>query len=661
MQRFSIELCGILLIAAGCGNDGTCPSGSLRLGNECVASAGPSDASIPDADGRAPCGNGQDDPGETCDDGNTADGDGCSSECDVEDPCALGGCVPEAPALRGAPSMAPGRELFTWSMPDGTTRIELRLDGASVATPDEPRLRVRLSPGDHTLQARACNDVGCSSWAERSTVVESFGAARPVGLTDTARKLSRTSLGHDVALGCARCLSDEDGTARAPDAAIEGLTRALTLGSDVIHLSVASIEGELRATPRDSASADDLPSLADILSVPALRDGDALVLLDLVENEPRLTDSAGARPFAEALRAALEAAPHVGRNGRPLLVRSSFANRSYLTALHDALRDVPELEPYVRYVLRDPEEPVGNFFAPDALSPEKPLVPDFAWVDAVSFSCAAPDLPNRITLSRRAGRAVIVDDVPGSAAKGGHALIIALRDQADVILTRYVPDRARQLVELPNHTLYVDGTRILTGDQSVEVQYDDPSGALGTKLQPMASFAAPLREQDPTSGLLPPAIAFKPDISGGISSVFDTRSSSDGFMLAAFGSPRSRFAMSDGRAFVVLDQPPSSQLYANITGGDGNVSFVDADFVAACGKNLGSLLSWDATHWLVVYRSTAWTAIIDGACIVSKPSSVPVPAAAVEGSPPSLVASDASISAASLVRFPAGYDTDRGL
>ena len=45
---------------------------------------------------RQACGNGQLDPGEGCDDGNTLSGDGCSSKCAVEGfwpPCGIGGCV----------------------------------------------------------------------------------------------------------------------------------------------------------------------------------------------------------------------------------------------------------------------------------------------------------------------------------------------------------------------------------------------------------------------------------------------------------------------------------------------------------------------------------------------------------------------------------------
>src|SRR5438045_3287335 len=50
------------------------------------------------------CGNHNVDPGETCDDGNNVDGDGCSATCGTDDGKAAGGCCsvgtnPAGPAL----------------------------------------------------------------------------------------------------------------------------------------------------------------------------------------------------------------------------------------------------------------------------------------------------------------------------------------------------------------------------------------------------------------------------------------------------------------------------------------------------------------------------------------------------------------------------------
>jgi cysteine-rich repeat protein len=45
------------------------------------------------------CGNGRVDPGEECDDGNTLNGDGCSSQCKLDFPCWGCGCAGEPPCV----------------------------------------------------------------------------------------------------------------------------------------------------------------------------------------------------------------------------------------------------------------------------------------------------------------------------------------------------------------------------------------------------------------------------------------------------------------------------------------------------------------------------------------------------------------------------------
>jgi cysteine-rich repeat protein len=673
---YVIPVVSALLLA--CKGDGSCPVGTVRLGGECIADGqSAADATVPelDAASAAPCGDGREDEGEACDDGNDDDGDGCSAQCTLEDACADEACAPATPTLRGAPSMAPGRELWTWTSPEGATRIELRLDGEVVATPDGARFSTSLSEGDHTLEARACNDDGCSEWAVHDTVVEAFGKTLPVGLTDTARKLTRTSLGHAVAIGCERCLSDGDGGALAPSAALSALERAVQRDSDVIAFAIASVDGELRVTPRDVAKSDTLTRLADVLAQPALLEGDALLLLDLVENEPRLTGSVTPKVLAEALRGALEAAPLVVRNGRPLLVRTTYGNRGYLSALRDALVDVPEVAPYVRYVLRDPEGAIGDFYALDALSSDAPLVPSLDFVDAVSFGYAAPDLPNRITLSRRAGRAVIIEGVPGSGAQHGHALISALRDQADVIITRYQADRAQSLVKLASREFYVDAR---SADSEFVHLARDRSGGLpaGADVRldgPINGLYAPpalTPAVDTASGLWGPALRFEGGSRSG--ALMIPGDAADplpfvGFLAAGFGSPVGTTWAATGRVSVTLSVGSGVEwMSAAVVGNDAASSHVTVDFAArasaACGKSLAALLPGGSSHWVVVYTSASeWTTVIDGSCAIPgsaaatpmprRPSQSPYTDAGIYGY-------GSVFTSASILRFPAGYDSD---
>jgi cysteine-rich repeat protein len=72
------------------GRDGVGGDGDADAPGEGEAGAdGDGDA---DADGTSPprCGNGEVEAGEDCDDGNTADGDGCEGDCRYTCPCALG-------------------------------------------------------------------------------------------------------------------------------------------------------------------------------------------------------------------------------------------------------------------------------------------------------------------------------------------------------------------------------------------------------------------------------------------------------------------------------------------------------------------------------------------------------------------------------------------
>lgn len=661
-MKHTLSSLGLSFLAlAACGADPTCPPGSTRLGDACLAAAA-DDArgTVPDADADpadpdGACGDGLADPGEACDDGNLSTGDGCSGTCEREATCAGAGCVPEPPVIRGAASMAPGRELWTWSEPEGSTRIELSLDGEPVDPSEPHQLSVRLAPGDHELKARACSERGCSAWASHRTTAEAFGQALPAGLTDTAREFARTSLGHPVALGCEACASDGEGAPLAPAAALAALKRALAAQSDVLAIGVALVGGELRVTAEDASAPAGLARLADVLADAVLRDGDALVLLDLVESEPRLPDLAAPAALAEALRDVLLGAPSFARNGRPLLVRTTLSNGAYLSALREALADAPELAPYVRYVLRDPEGPVADFYALDALSSDAPLVPALPFVDAVTFSYGAPELPNRITLSRRAGRAVIVEGVPASDSEHGHALITALRDLADLFLTRYPAERARARVSLADHALYFDGHGLSQGDPALQV-WHDASGleAATSASQALAGIAEPLVERHPASGLLPPAVAFSAAPSAAVTAPADAlgTSAGNGFAAALFGVPGEKWLAGDGRALVMAVAEGQVNVITPAGSTAPPVMFTDADAQASCGAPLRALLAHDAAHWLVVYYDVAWTLLVDGACAITKPATFVLPAQRSPNALLGVASFGGVVTAASIARFP---------
>lgn len=136
-----------LVFAAGCADDTTGGAGE------------PSDAGAIDAGGCpdgecdaeiAVCGNGDREPGEACDDGNTSGGDGCSADCaDVEDGwiCSLSGDCSLAPAC-GDGELDPGEDCD-----DGN---ESGSDGCSPMCDVETGWRCD-SPGQPCVPA-ACGD-----------------------------------------------------------------------------------------------------------------------------------------------------------------------------------------------------------------------------------------------------------------------------------------------------------------------------------------------------------------------------------------------------------------------------------------------------------------------------------------------------------------------
>jgi cysteine-rich repeat protein len=110
LRAFPALCLGILLVS-GCGADNGVPpkagnpepeAGVTPLGADAGSDWGPGPGSSPDGVmavldvPKQKCGNGETDPDEACDDGNTLSGDGCSSRCQIENdwpPCPGDVCV----------------------------------------------------------------------------------------------------------------------------------------------------------------------------------------------------------------------------------------------------------------------------------------------------------------------------------------------------------------------------------------------------------------------------------------------------------------------------------------------------------------------------------------------------------------------------------------
>jgi len=626
-----VALAGMVLGGAACSVDGVCPPGAVHVGERCLREGeaeAPSEedaSSVPDLPEDAP-------------------------DAAVLGPCGDSPCAPPVPTIAGAASMAPARVLWTWSAPEAGLRSELQLDGEPVEAPAEQRFARALEPGEHTLSVRACDAEGtCSDWATHHTVVEAFGAALPRALRDSKRSIARTALGHPLALGCNGCVAPAaDGA--SPEAAVLTLERALARGADVVQLSVAI------GVP--------LP-LARVLGRAALRASDAIVLIDIVENEPRQLGSVTPDVLAEALLDALAGAPELVGNGRPLWLRTRYESRGYLAAVHDAAQARPELGPYLRYLLRDPGAAVADFYAAVPPTPEAPFVRHYDFVDAVSLDYTLHNLPYRIERSRQAGRAVILDGVP-SASGHGHALIAALRERADVILTSYRVDQARAIATAPTTDLYFGPEGMAADGSHVTLAYSRAQIAADTLDYALAAPGSTAAKPTPaTSGLgdtlLPPALAFAPGVQFSVDAQLTADARVGGDLLAGFG----RFgdlanriaAFGTGRAMFYI-QNGDPRVAVHTSSGFDNYGFKREDILAQCGMTLASLFDVGSSHWFVAYaESTQWTIILDGSCVLSS-LSAPVPL------PPGTVAQyaimlpDGAAQSISYLRFPPGHAFD---
>lgn len=222
-----------LAVAVAACSEPQCPGGYEKRGMTCykIKKDAGADAGV---DGDADAGD---------------DGDDGSVE-QLEDGTVTGDGPPDAaryslelPQIQGAASMAPGRELWTWSVPSDTSYFEVLIDDAAPSSggrQEEPRFSAPLELGDHTFKVRACRaDQQCSDWASHFARVERFGADLPRGLRDAARTLPATALGHRVAIGCNDCADGPNGEVYNLEQAAASMERAIARGADLIELNVA--------------------------------------------------------------------------------------------------------------------------------------------------------------------------------------------------------------------------------------------------------------------------------------------------------------------------------------------------------------------------------------------------------------------------------------
>ncbi len=419
--------------------------------------------------GEAVCGDGVLEGAEACDDGNRAEGDGCSKDCQVEEgwsctndqdgsTCAL---LPASPEVEGEISCGHPDPLWRWTRPEHTDHFEARLDGGQWARQDATELRaVDLDEGDHLFEVRACNDLGgCSAPGVFSTTIEYFGLDYPAPWRGVARRdLARSPLGNVAALSCHNCYNGPGNELYDQTQALAKIHRALGRGADLIELDLAWAGGRFCLYHGDPDDCSQAPGLEDVLDDQILAQSDALLFIELKEQD------SDPDAFALALLDLLDRHREYVRNGRPLYLRKFSVTREYLDALAIHAEDYPFIEPYLRFSVLYSS---GSY--DDPASFQQAIQRDVLdqGYDMAEFNYQTKNLAGLIWFARKNGAGVGIWTIPGAY---GEVFLAALREEVDELTVEYRIDQARSVVEETNVLAYLNPVHCQSAsDQSIEV------------------------------------------------------------------------------------------------------------------------------------------------------------------------------------------------
>jgi cysteine-rich repeat protein len=405
------------------------------------------------------CGNGVLGGDETCDDGQPPeDGDGCSARCEAEAGFSCegegpGSClhIPQAPQLQGEPSAGHVQLTWTWPVVEGASVLRARLgdvtrelEGTATAVSMEV-----AGPGEHTLELVACNAHGrCGPTASFTTTVEFFGTQLTAGWRGVARRqLTTSALGNVAAVSCHNCYNGPGNEVLNAEEMSATIQKALSRGADLIEVDLAELNGVIHATHDDGVSSEGRPTLAEVLAIPALQTSDALLFLEIKEQD------GDPSWMARELLSALDANRAFARNGRPVFVRAFEWSTPVLREMQRLAPEFPAVAPYVRYslLLWSDDAPTSQALADRVM---RGVVE--RGFHAVEFKFDHPALWDGVALARSLGLLVNVYTLP---VVEGDILALMLRDQVDMITTDLRVDRVRALVTAADGALGLDVSR----------------------------------------------------------------------------------------------------------------------------------------------------------------------------------------------------------
>ncbi len=259
-----------------------------------------------------------------------------------------------------------------------------------------------------------------------------------------SRELSSTALGHQTAVSCHNCYVGPGNEPLPLEAANARIAKAIAEGADFIEIDVVEIRGRLYAGHSDLAEPGILPLLSDLFAAPALRNSDALVVIEIKESQ------SDALTFSRNLLAALNETA-LASEGRPLFFKAFSPKLNYLLAIKEAATALPRLAPYLRYYVLHSGL---NSIAAWQQEIDTQIVAN--GLDGIDVFFRAKHLAAVSGYARSLGLGVGVWTVPGP--KLGQLAILALREQSDIITTDLPLDQARALLVQQDVRTHLDAS-----------------------------------------------------------------------------------------------------------------------------------------------------------------------------------------------------------